>query len=359
MSYRRNNARWSSTLAAATAAALRAAEGERGRGHRPQGHGGERAPHRGRAARFFNKRTEVIWRSARRSTRASPRLADRAAARPDAARRPRCADLPAKGGKGGKIKIESKEDVVKRLGARPTRATRWSWRGPAGPTYVTDGDAWRAAAEEARPYGTSAAGRHGRASSPSARACCCCGRSRPRTSTRSAPTSPTTARSAPTSPRNLMTSYPVLCRRDLGDQTGMMLRPTRSRGSSSASIGEREDNDTRAGCSGRAKTMRRAMYDPRQPLHQGHEAGRPRLVALRPGVISVRLNRTATPALPVLAPARRRVGRERGRQDRRGSSASGSRARAISNGSSAREGAPAGARCSTRTSRTRSSSACT
>ena len=61
---------------------------------------------------------------------------------------------------------------------------------------------------------------------------------------------------------NLMSSYPVLCRRDLGDQTGMMLRPTAKPWFElGLPEGEKEDNDGRRWMQRAAKTMRRAMYD--------------------------------------------------------------------------------------------------
>ena len=102
---------------------------------------------------FYNKRSEVIWRFREALDPAQPGgspiqlppdqilLADLAAPRFETAR------------VGGRqvIKIESKEDVVARLKRSTDRgdAVVQSWS--AGPTYVTDGEVWRAAAAERGP----------------------------------------------------------------------------------------------------------------------------------------------------------------------------------------------------------------
>ena len=62
---------------------------------------------------------------------------------------------------------------------------------------------------------------------------------------------------------NLQTSYPVLCRRDLGDQISSMLRPTQKEW---FHVGMRdpyaEDNETERFLEWATKVQRRAMYDP-------------------------------------------------------------------------------------------------
>jgi hypothetical protein len=61
---------------------------------------------------------------------------------------------------------------------------------------------------------------------------------------------------------NLMTSYPVMCRRKLGDQLGSMLRPT-AKGwfHMVPQDARREDNDAKRWLEWAAGTQRRAMYD--------------------------------------------------------------------------------------------------
>jgi hypothetical protein len=61
---------------------------------------------------------------------------------------------------------------------------------------------------------------------------------------------------------NLMTSYPILCRRDLGDQLGSMLRPTAKEWFHVGPRDEmREDNDSRRWLEWATGLQRRAMYD--------------------------------------------------------------------------------------------------
>ena len=62
---------------------------------------------------------------------------------------------------------------------------------------------------------------------------------------------------------NLMTSYPLMCRRELGDQIGQMLRPTAKVWAHIAPIDPgRENNESRRWLEFAASTQRRAMYDP-------------------------------------------------------------------------------------------------
>lgn len=61
---------------------------------------------------------------------------------------------------------------------------------------------------------------------------------------------------------NLMTSYPVMCRRDLGNQFSTMLRPTnKSWFNPSIRYGNDSDNEVRQALQGFRETQRRAMYD--------------------------------------------------------------------------------------------------
>lgn len=61
---------------------------------------------------------------------------------------------------------------------------------------------------------------------------------------------------------NLMTSYPVLCRRDLGDQLGTMLRPTAKQWAHMVPVDpSREDNDAKRWLEWASGLQRRAMYD--------------------------------------------------------------------------------------------------
>lgn len=62
---------------------------------------------------------------------------------------------------------------------------------------------------------------------------------------------------------NLMTSYPVMCRRDLGNQFGTMLRPTnKSWFKPGIRYQKGSDNETRQALQMFQETQRRAMYDP-------------------------------------------------------------------------------------------------
>lgn len=62
---------------------------------------------------------------------------------------------------------------------------------------------------------------------------------------------------------NLMTSYPLMCRRELGDQIGQMLRPTAKVWAHIAPVDPgRDTNEARRWLEWATTTQRRAMYDP-------------------------------------------------------------------------------------------------
>lgn len=93
---------------------------------------------------------------------------------------------------------------------------------------------------------------------------------------------------------NLMTSYPILCRRDLGDQTGMMLRPTAKPWfKMGLQEGEREDNDALRWMQAKTKVMRRAMYDPKALFTKATKQGDHDWACFGQCVITVRLSRNA------------------------------------------------------------------
>lgn len=91
---------------------------------------------------------------------------------------------------------------------------------------------------------------------------------------------------------NLMTSYPVLCRRDLGDQFGAMLRPTNKEWFHQ---GLREpyadDNETKRFLEWATKTQRRAMYDPVTLFTRATKEGDHDLATFGQCAIRVRLNK--------------------------------------------------------------------
>lgn len=63
---------------------------------------------------------------------------------------------------------------------------------------------------------------------------------------------------------NMMTSYPMLCRRDLGDQIGQMLRPSDKEYARIVPLDlRRQDNDAQRWLEWAGRTQRRAMYDRR------------------------------------------------------------------------------------------------
>ena len=91
---------------------------------------------------------------------------------------------------------------------------------------------------------------------------------------------------------NLMTSYPVLCRRDLGDQISTMLRPTAKEW---FHWGLRDpysdDNDTERFLEWATKVQRRAMYDPVSMFTRATKEGDHDFATFGQCAIRVRLNK--------------------------------------------------------------------
>lgn len=92
---------------------------------------------------------------------------------------------------------------------------------------------------------------------------------------------------------NLMTSYPVRCRRDLGNQFGTMLRPTARPWFHTARRYERKetDSDVRLHLEWFEETQRRAMYDPHALFTRATKEGDHDYAAFGQTVISVELNK--------------------------------------------------------------------
>lgn len=91
---------------------------------------------------------------------------------------------------------------------------------------------------------------------------------------------------------HLSSSFPLLCRRDLGDQIGVMLRPTQKEWSHMVPKDARvEDNASRRWLEWADKTMRRAMYDPAAMFTRATKEGDHDFAAFGQCVISVELNR--------------------------------------------------------------------
>jgi hypothetical protein len=92
---------------------------------------------------------------------------------------------------------------------------------------------------------------------------------------------------------NLMTSYPLQCRRDLGDQIGQMLRPS---GKTWAHVGTvepvREDNDAKRWLEHKSTVMRRAMYDRKAQFEDATAMADHDYGTFGQAVVSVRLART-------------------------------------------------------------------
>lgn len=96
----------------------------------------------------------------------------------------------------------------------------------------------------------------------------------------------------------LTTSYPLLCRRDLGDQIGTMLRPTAKEWMHMATVDpEREDNDAKRWLEWATNVQRRAMYDPATLFTRATKEGDHDFAAFGQAVLSVRLNRHANALL--------------------------------------------------------------
>lgn len=93
---------------------------------------------------------------------------------------------------------------------------------------------------------------------------------------------------------NLMTSYPILCRRDLGDSIGTMLRDMRKPWFEMVTTDQRrEDNDAKRWMQWATNTQRRAMYDPVAHFQKAAKQGDHDFAAFGDSVISVRLNQNA------------------------------------------------------------------
>lgn len=91
---------------------------------------------------------------------------------------------------------------------------------------------------------------------------------------------------------NLMTSYPLLCRRDLGDQIGTMLRPTAKPWFEMKTLDEgRMNNDARRWLQEKTGIQRRAMYDRKSLFTKAMKEGDHDYAAFGQTVPSVRLNR--------------------------------------------------------------------
>jgi hypothetical protein len=93
---------------------------------------------------------------------------------------------------------------------------------------------------------------------------------------------------------NSMTSYPAMCRRDLGNQFGTMLRPTAKpwfhTGIRHAS---KVDIETRQFLQAFEETQRRAMYDPASKFTRATKEGDHDFAAFGQCAISIELNRMA------------------------------------------------------------------
>jgi len=89
---------------------------------------------------------------------------------------------------------------------------------------------------------------------------------------------------------NLMTSYPILCRRDLGNQLGTMLRPIAEDWFHVARRHvEEEDNETKQWLEKFEETQRRAMYDPDAMFSRATKEGDHDFAAFGQCVISTEL----------------------------------------------------------------------
>lgn len=92
---------------------------------------------------------------------------------------------------------------------------------------------------------------------------------------------------------NLMTSYPLQCRRDLGDQVGSMLRPTAKEWFHVSTIdGGKEDNDGKRWLEMAAGVQRRAMYDRKSQFEKATSQADHDFATFGQAIISVRLNKS-------------------------------------------------------------------
>lgn len=91
---------------------------------------------------------------------------------------------------------------------------------------------------------------------------------------------------------HLMTSYPIQCRRDLGDQIGMMLRPTSKNWAHvTVTDNERENNEAKRWLGMATNVQRRAMYDRSTLFTRATKEADHDFAAFGQAVLSVRLNR--------------------------------------------------------------------
>lgn len=93
---------------------------------------------------------------------------------------------------------------------------------------------------------------------------------------------------------NLMTSYPLMCRRDLGDQIGTMLRPTAKSWFHMVPKDEsRNTNDAKRWMEWAEGIQRRAMFDRVSRFERATKEGDHDFAAFGQTVLSVRLNKNA------------------------------------------------------------------
>lgn len=93
---------------------------------------------------------------------------------------------------------------------------------------------------------------------------------------------------------NLMTSYPVRCRRDLGNQFGTMLRPTaRPWFHVRRKYAKQESTEVKTYLEWFEETQRRAMYDPKALFTRAAKEGDHDFAAFGQTVISVEANKNA------------------------------------------------------------------
>jgi len=97
---------------------------------------------------------------------------------------------------------------------------------------------------------------------------------------------------------NLMTGYPVLVRRDLGNSIGAMLRPKGQNWFETRSDREdREDHEAKLWLEWVTEVQRRAMYDPKAMLTRATKETDHDFSAFGGGVVSVEVNRRDTTLL--------------------------------------------------------------
>lgn len=91
---------------------------------------------------------------------------------------------------------------------------------------------------------------------------------------------------------NLMTSYPLQCRRDLGDQVGTMLRPAGKEWFHISTIDSRkEDNDAKRWLEWASGVQRRAMYDRKSQFEKATAQADHDFASFGQAPMSVRLSR--------------------------------------------------------------------